>query len=77
MEDRVLRVLKEFNEDIILYDGNYMMEEGIIDSVDVIDIMACLEKEFDISIGAEYIVKENFANKESIINFMKKILNEE
>lgn len=76
MEDKVLRVLENFNEDIILYDGNYMMEDGIIDSVDVIDIVVDLEKEFNISIKAEYIVKDNFANKESIIKFMKRLLNE-
>ncbi len=77
MEDRVLKVLNNLNEDIILYDGNYMLDEGIIDSLEVIDIVAALEKEFNISIGAKYIVKENFTNKESITNFMIKLLNQE
>ena len=43
----------------------------------MIDIVAALEKEFNISIGAKYIVKENFTNKESITNFMIKLLNQE
>lgn len=75
MEERIKAILQNVNSDIITYNGNSMLEEGIIDSFDVIDIMSLLEEEFDLEIDAEYAVAENFANADAIIAMMKKILN--
>lgn len=74
MEERILKVLKEINEDIIDYEGNTMLEDDVIDSFGVIDIISGLEEEFDIEIDADYVVPENFANKDAIINMMKQIM---
>lgn len=74
MEERIKAVLQDINSDIIAYGGDAMLEEGIIDSFDVIDIITRLEEEFDLEIDAEYAVAENFANTDAIITMMKKIL---
>ena len=74
MEEKIKMLLKDVNEDILTYDGNAMLEEGIIDSFDVIDIMTRLEEEFDMEIDAEYAVAENFANMDAIIAMMKKVM---
>ena len=46
MEERVLKILEEINEDIITYDGENMYDEGVISSIDVIEIISELENEF-------------------------------
>jgi len=71
MEDRVLKILEEINEDIISYDGNDMYNEGVVSSLDVIEIISELENEFDIEIDAMYADEEYFANKESIIKLVE------
>ena len=63
MEERVLKILEEINEDIITYDGENMYDEGVISSIDVIEIISELENEFDIEIDAMYADGEYFANK--------------
>ena len=63
MEERVLKILEEINEDIITYDGDNMYDEGVISSIDVIEIISELENEFDIEIDAMYADEEYFANK--------------
>ena len=73
MEERVLKILEEINEDIITYDGDNMYDEGVISSIDVIEIISELENEFDIEIDAMYADEEHFANKESIIELVKKL----
>ena len=73
MEERVLKILEEINEDIITYDGENMYDEGVISSIDVIEIISELENEFDIEIDAMYADEEYFANKESIIALVKKL----
>ena len=73
MEERVLKILEEINEDIITYDGDNMYDEGVISSIDVIEIISELENEFDIEIDAMYADEEYFENKESIIELVKKL----
>lgn len=74
VEEKILEILEEVNEDIISYDGNDMYGEEVITSVEVLDIVSALEDEFDIEIDAKYVVAENFANKEAIIELVKMIL---
>lgn len=71
MEERVLKILEEINEDIITYEGDDMYNEGIVSSIDVIEIISELENEFDIEIDAMYADEEYFANKESIIKLVE------
>lgn len=74
MEEKILSILEDINEDIISYDGDDMYTEGIISSMDVIEIISELEAEFDIEIDAMYADAEYFANKESIIELVKDLM---
>lgn len=74
MEDKILEILEEINEDIISYTGDDMYGEGVITSVEVLDIVSDIEDEFDIEIDAKFVVAENFANKEAIIALVKEII---
>lgn len=75
MEVKIKTILQDINSDIITYGGSTMLEDGIIDSFDVIDIMTRLEEEFDLEIDAKYAVADNFANMDAIIAMMNKLLN--
>ena len=74
MEDTILEILEDVNEEILVYDGDDMYGEGVITSVEVLDIVSNIEDEFDIEIDAKYVVAENFANKEAIIELVKRIM---
>lgn len=74
MEDKILEILEEINEDILTYDGENMYEEGVISSMDVVEIVSELEAEFDIEIDIDDIVAKNFANKETIIELVKGLI---
>lgn len=76
MEEKVLEILKEHCEDALDYDGDSMMEDGVIDSFTVINVVSDLEDEFDIEIDAKYVIAENFRNKEAIIELVRKLLEE-
>ena len=53
MEERILKILEEQCEEVLDYDGDNMMEDGVIDSFTVLDIINGLEEEFDIEIANE------------------------
>lgn len=76
MEEKVLEILEEYCEEAIDYTGDNMMEEGIIDSFTVINIVSELEDVFDIEVDAKYVVAENFRNKEAIIDLVKRLVEE-
>lgn len=76
MEEKVLEILEEYCEEAISYTGSNMMEEGIIDSFTVINIVSELEDAFDIEVDAKYVVAENFRNKEAIIDLVKRLVEE-
>lgn len=74
MSEKIETILKELNEDIILYDGSDMLGEGIIDSFDILEIVSALEEELDLEIDAQYITQENFANKNAILGMILSIM---
>lgn len=73
MREKVLNILVEINEDIAFYDGDALLENGIISSLDVIEIVSALEEEFDISIAAKNVTKENFASVDSICSLIEEL----
>lgn len=77
MEEKVLEILEEYCEEALDYRGDNMMEEGVIDSFTVINIVSELEDVFDIEIDAKYVVAENFRNKEAIMELVKGLLEDE
>ena len=76
MEEKVLEILEEHCEEALDYDGDSMMEDGVIDSFTVINVVSDLEDEFDIEIDAKYVIAENFRNREAIIELVRKLLEE-
>ncbi|WP_250277851.1 acyl carrier protein [[Clostridium] colinum] len=71
MKDRVKKILEEINSDI--NENINLVEEGILDSFDIINIISTLEDEFNISVDAEDIVKENFESVEDIVNLVERL----
>lgn len=76
MKEKILEILKDVNEDILTYEGEAMMEEGVVDSFEVIEIVGELEDAFEIEIDAKYVVADNFRNAESIILLVERLLNQ-
>ena len=75
MREKVLEVLAEINEDIVSYDGDNLFDAGILDSLQVVSLVADLEDSLDIDIDAKYVVEENFKTKEAIVDMITKIMN--
>lgn len=74
MEEKVLEILAEVNEEILDYDGDNLVDSGLLDSFQIIDLVEMFEEEFDIEIDAELVVVENFRTKEAIIEMLEGIL---
>ena len=73
MKKEVLEVLSGLRLNIDHEEVTDYIEEGLLDSLDIIYLVAELEKKLGISINGEEIVPENFRNLKSIQKLIAKI----
>lgn len=59
MEERILELLTEEFEQID-FSSDSLVDDGILDSLTITEIIALLTMEFDIEIPYEEIIEENF-----------------
>lgn len=64
--DELLEILKEAKPDVDFSTEKALIDNGVIDSFDVVQLVMKLNEEFDIEIGAEEIVPENFNSVDSM-----------
>ena len=70
--------VREFiSNNFLLHDDNIelnpqasLLEEGIIDSTGVLELVSFIETEFDIQVGEEEIIPDNLDSIENIVNFI-------
>ncbi len=75
-KERITRIIKDLKQvDNVSEDINFL-SDGFLDSFDVINLIDCLEKEFEITIEGKEIISENFNKIEQIVSLVKKIKNQ-
>ena len=58
--DDIIEVLEDVREDIDYEEETALIDDGILDSFDILSTISALNEEFDIQIPAKDIVAENF-----------------
>ena len=70
--EKLLEALKEVRDDID-FAGQYgLVDEGVIDSLDLTQIIAALDEAFDIHIPSGEIVPENFNSVQDMLALVKR-----
>lgn len=68
---RLLKILGELHPEMS-FDGNErLIEEKILDSLDIVTLVTDINSEYGVSLGAEDIVKENFASVADIVALIR------
>ena len=73
MKEKVLDVLQSTLPHIDFLESNEMVDEGILDSLTITEIVATLSIEFDISIPFEEIVEENFNSIDGLAAMVERL----
>lgn len=74
MREKILEILQDIRPELDFTESNNFIEDGYLDSFDMVALVSALDKEYGVSILGEDIIPENFVNIESIINTIKKYL---
>ena len=71
MKEEILKILKEFRPDIQAENREDLVDAGVLDSLDIVNIVAEMESVFDVAIPVEEVVPENFNS----VSAMEKMIN--
>lgn len=72
--NELLEALKRVNSKIDYEHETGLVTNKIIDSIDMTSILAELEETFDIEIGMEYLVPENFDTVEAMWDMIQELM---
>lgn len=64
--NELLEILKGLHPDIDFDNYDSLIDDGILDSFDIISLIAEIDNEFDVQIPAEEIVPENFNSAKAL-----------
>lgn len=69
---KILEMLEEIKPEHDFRESTDYIEDGLLDSFDLIALIDMLEKEFDIIVDGLDVVPENFCNAEAIAELVRK-----
>lgn len=58
--ERLISILAELHPEIDFKTNDSLVDDGILDSLDIVSLVSQIDVEFDVSIPAEEIIPENF-----------------
>jgi len=73
MEELILLV-KETMPDANLDNSSNFVEDGLIDSIDIVELLTAIETKYGIEIDPNDVDPDNFASMETIWNMVRKYL---
>ena len=76
MKNKVLNILSEIRSEFDFSTSSNFIEEGMLDSFDIITLVTMLDDEFEISIEGTQVIPDNFISVESICSLLSKYVKE-
>ena len=76
MKDRVIEILSGIRPDIDFHQEKKLMDEGLLDSFDVVSIISELNDEYQIAIRVTELKPENFNSAEALVGLVERLKNQ-
>lgn len=77
MMEELRELLEEIRPDIDFGKEKKLIDDGILDSIDIISIVTEINDHFDVEINVQYLLPENFNSMEAIYALIQKLQEEE
>ena len=72
----LLEILQDLHPDVDFETCDTLIDDSILDSFDIVTIIAEVNEEFDVVIPAEEIVPENFNSAEALYALIERLADE-
>lgn len=74
--ERLIELLTEIKEDIDYENETSLIDDELLDSFDILQIISALDDEYDISIPASMIIPDNFNSVEALWEMVQELMDE-
>ncbi len=76
MED-LLEILRDLHPDVDFESEKNLIDDGILDSMDIVSLISEISESFDVSITARDIIPENFNSAEALYELIERLEDED
>jgi len=73
LETRILEILHHGRPEVAFDEANHLVDDGLLDSFEIVMLTTELEKEFGISVPGDEILPDNFASLASIATLVARL----
>ena len=70
--EEIYKILKELRPEFDFTESEDFVEDGFLDSFDIISLVSAIEEKYNVKIDGLDVVPENFCSVEAIIALIKK-----
>ena len=71
--EQLLEILSGLHPDVDFLTTTDLIDDGILDSLDIVTLVTEIHAEFDVTIPAEEIVPENFNSAEALMSLIERL----
>lgn len=72
--EQLLNILSELHPEVDFETETHLIDNKILDSFDIVTIVAEIDSEFDVSIPAEELVPENFNSAQALYALVERLM---
>lgn len=71
--EKLLKILSELHPEVDFTANEELIDEGILDSLDIVTLVTEINAEFDVTIPAEEIIPENFNSAKALMALITRL----
>ena len=75
--DELLAILNDINPDVDYETEDRLIDGKVFDSFSIISLISAISEAFDIELGPEHLIPENFNSAKAMWSMIQSVLNEE
>ncbi|MBO5083100.1 MAG: acyl carrier protein [Lachnospiraceae bacterium] len=71
--EQLLEILSDLHPEVDFEECDTLIDDGILDSFDIVSLISEINEEFDVVISAEHIIPENFNSAEALYALIERL----
>ena len=71
--EKLIEILRELHDDVDFETEESLVDDGIIDSLDIVTLVTEINDQFDVSIPPEEIIPENFNSAAALYALIERL----
>lgn len=77
MKEDLREILMDIRPDVDFDNETELIDGGILESMDIVAIVGEIKEAFDVTIGIEQLIPENFNSEEAILALIERLQDED